>query len=62
MAGSNKCVDSRHGKYELKIYWDDGITVECRYFMTVEDAQDYAERNDIWDYVIVPNYVIMPDE
>lgn len=62
MAGNNKCVYGRQGKYELKIYWDDGITVECRYFMTVEEAQDYAERNDIWDYVIVPNYVIMPDE
>jgi len=62
MAGVEKCVDSRHGKYELKIYWEDGITVECRYFITEEDAQDYVERNDIWDYVIVPNHVIMPDE
>ena len=62
MAGTEKCVDSRHGKYELKIYWDDGITVECRYFMTEEDAQDYVERNDIWDYVIVPNDIIIPDE
>lgn len=62
MAGNNKCVYSRHGKYELKIYWDDGITVECRYFITVEDAQYYAERNGVGDYVIVPNYVIMPDE
>lgn len=61
MAGI-KCLDSRHGKYELKIYWCDGITVECRYFMTVEDAQDYAERNGVLDYVIVPNYIIMPDE
>lgn len=51
MAGS-KCVDSRHGKYELKIYWDDGITVEYRYFMTVEDAEYYAERNGICDYAI----------
>jgi hypothetical protein len=55
MAGDEKCVDSRHGKYELKIYWEDGITVECRYFITEEDAQDYVERNGIWDYVIVPN-------
>lgn len=52
MGGAEKCVDSRHGRYELKIYWDDGITVEYRYFMTVEDAQDYVERNDIWDFVI----------
>jgi len=62
MGGSEKYVDSRHGKYELKIYWDDGITVECRYFMTVEDARDYAERNGVGDYAIVPNYVIIPDE
>lgn len=55
MAGNDKCVDSRHGRYELKIYWDDGITVECRYFMTVEDAQYYAEHNGVCDYVIVPN-------
>lgn len=55
MGGIEKCVDSRHGKYELKIYWGDGITVECRYFMTVEDAQDYVEHNGVCDYVIVPN-------
>jgi hypothetical protein len=51
MAGS-KCVDSRHGKYELKIYWDDGITVEYRYFMTVEDAEYYVKCNGICDYAI----------
>ncbi len=62
MGGAEKCVDSRHGRYELKIYWGDGITVECRYFMTVEDAQDYAERNGVGDYVIVPNYIIIPDK
>ena len=55
MAGTEKCVDSRHGKYELKIYWDDGITVECRYFMTVEDAQDYVEQNGAENYIIAPN-------
>ena len=55
MVGNNKCVDSRHGKYELKIYWDDGITVECRYFMTVEDAQDYVEQNGAENYIIAPN-------
>lgn len=58
MGGAEKCVDSRHGKYELKIYWGDGMTVECRYFMTVEDAQDYAERNGVLEYVIVPNYIV----
>ena len=58
MGGAEKCVDSRHGKYELKIYWGDGMTVECRYFMTLEDARDYAERNGVLEYVIVPNYIV----
>ena len=62
MVGIEKCVDSRHGKYELKIYWCDGITVECRYFMTVEDAEYYAKRNGVLDYVIVPNYIIVSDK
>lgn len=52
MGGVEKCVDSRHGKYELKIYCDDGVTVECRYFMTVEDAKYYVKRNGICDYAI----------
>lgn len=62
MVGDNKCVDSLHGKYELKIYWGDGMTVECRYFMTLEDAQNYVKRNGVWNYVIVPNYVTMLHE
>lgn len=52
MGGVERCVDSRHGKYELKIYWDDGVTVECRYFLSIEDAKYYAERNGISDFVI----------
>lgn len=52
MGGNSMCVDSRHGRYELKIYWDDGVTVECRYFMTVEDAKYYVKRNGICDYEI----------
>ena len=52
MAGREKCVDSRHGKYELKIYCDDGVTVECRYFMTVEDAKYYVKRNGVCNYAI----------
>lgn len=55
MAGNNMCVDSRHGKYELKIYWDDEVTVECRYFLSIEDAQDYVEQNGIKTYIIAPN-------
>jgi len=55
MAGDNMCVDSRHGKYELRIYWEDGITVECRYFISLKDAQDYVEQNGIKTYIIAPN-------
>lgn len=55
MVGIEKCVDSRHGRYELKIYWEDGVTVECRYFLSIEDAKYYAERNGICDFMIVKN-------
>ena len=44
-------------KYELKIYWDDEVTVECRYFYTKKDATDYAVKKGIpkSKYTIVTN-------
>jgi hypothetical protein len=42
--------------YELHIYWDDGVTVECRYFPTKKKAKEYAKSNGI------PNYVITKEE
>ena len=46
-----------NAKWELKIYWEDGVTVECRYFATMTDAEDYAEQEGIpaENYSIVPN-------
>lgn len=46
-----------NAKWELKIYWEDGVTVECRYFATMADAEDYAEQEGIpaENYSIVPN-------
>lgn len=44
-------------KWELKYYWEDGVTVECRYFATMKDAEAYAEQEGypMEDYSIVPN-------
>lgn len=46
-----------NAKWELKIYWEDGVTIECRYFATMADAEDYAEQEGILaeNYSIVPN-------
>lgn len=29
--------------WELKYYWEDGVTVECRYFPTKEAAKAFAK-------------------
>ena len=38
--------------YELHIYWDDDVTVECRYFPTKNKAEEYAKANGIGNYRI----------
>lgn len=38
--------------YELHIYWEDGCTVECRYFSTKKEALTYAKVNGIPSYRI----------
>lgn len=38
--------------YELHIYWDDDVTVECRYFPTKNKAEEYAKANGISNYRI----------
>lgn len=38
--------------YELHIYWDDDVTVECRYFPTKNKAEEYAKTNGIGNYLI----------
>lgn len=43
------------GKYELHIYWEDGVTIECRYFLTEKMAEKYAKDNGISNYRITKN-------
>ena len=44
-------------KWELKYYWEDGVTIECRYFDTMKEAEAYAEAEGypMESYSIVPN-------
>ena len=44
--------------WELKYYWEDGVTIECRYFSTKEKAETYAENEGYPtdSFVIVKNY------
>ena len=50
--------DSFSGKWELKNYWDDGCTIECRYFATKKAAKEYAESEGYVNYKIVPNVIV----
>lgn len=45
----------KNAKWELQIFWDDGMTIECRYFPTYEMAERYADSVACEDYDIVPN-------
>lgn len=49
--------DDTRAKWELKCYWQDDVTVECRYFATMKEAKAYAESEGYAeeDYSIVPN-------
>lgn len=51
--------DDTRAKWELKYYWQDGVTVECRYFARMKDAKAYAESEGIpeEDYSIVPHKI-----
>lgn len=42
-------------KYELKNYWSDGCTIECRYFLSKKDAEDFAKQEGYTNYKIVLN-------
>lgn len=44
MAGRNR--------FELKHYWEDGVTIECRYFSSKEQAEKFAKDNGYCEYVI----------
>lgn len=49
--------DDTRAKWELKYYWQDGVTVECRYFASMKDAEAYAKDEGIpmEDYSICRN-------
>lgn len=38
--------------YELHEYWEDGVTIECRYFLKKKDAEKYVTDNGIKNYRI----------
>lgn len=44
-------------KWELRYYWDDGVTNKHHYFNTIKEAEAYAkaEGYPMEDYSIVPN-------
>lgn len=46
--------DDTRAKWELKHYWEDGSTVECRYFATQREAQRFA----LAEGYLRQNYVI----
>jgi len=56
------CLPSfdRFARWELKNYWEDGCTVECRYFYTKAEAKEYAKNHGFVKYKIVPNQVGNP--
>lgn len=39
--------------YELKVYWEDDCTVECRYFHDYVNADSYGAQSG-YDYAVVP--------
>ena len=42
-------------EWELKNYWEDGVTIECRYFPTYQEAEEFAISEGYTNYEIVPN-------
>ena len=42
----------RNFEYELHIYWEDDVTIECRYFKTKKEAIQYVKDNGIEKYMI----------
>ena len=48
----NKFIMRRNFEYELHIYWEDDVTIECRYFKTKKEAMKYVKDNGIEKYRI----------
>ena len=43
-----RCTDGRYiGYWEIKHYWDDGVTVQCRYFKNLKDALNYLKGEGV---------------
>lgn len=42
----------RNRKWTLHNYWDDDVTIECRYFSTKKDAEIFAKSNGYKNYII----------
>ena len=39
-------------QWTLHNYWDDGVTIECRYFPTKKRAKQFAKDNGYVNYQI----------
>ena len=39
-------------EWTLHHYWDDGVTIELRYFPTKKAAEKFAKDNGYVDYII----------
>ena len=40
------------GNITLHIYWDDDVTIECRYFQSKKAAEKYVDDNGVTNYII----------
>ena len=41
----SRCTDGRYkGYWEVKHYWDDGVTIQCRYFKDFSEAKNYLKE------------------
>ena len=45
-------------KHELSIYWDDDVTIECRYFPSKKAAKKYAKDNGHINYKIDQRFLL----
>lgn len=43
---------TKNKEWTLHHYWDDGVTIECRYFPTKKAAKAFAEKEGYVNYII----------
>lgn len=46
----------RNRRFELHAEWDDGCTVEIRYFERRKDADEYLRRHGLSKYVLIDKW------